>query len=85
MGANMAKMSKTQAELEAILLSELRGAEHCEGATMVSIYRLSDKKGDANWTVANFNPGTSGTESCQQALIEIERRLQRLYDLAPES
>jgi hypothetical protein len=81
----MAKMLKTQAELEAILLTELRRVEHCEGATMVSIYRLSDEKADANWTIANFNPGTSGTDSCERALNEIERRLQRLYDLAPES
>jgi hypothetical protein len=76
----MAKVLTTQAELEAILLSELRRVEHCEGATMVSTYRMSDEKVDANWSVANFNPGTSGTESCQRALVEIEELYSKVGD-----
>jgi len=51
----------------------------------VSLYRLADNRTDATWTVAMFNPGDASRESCQQALNEIDGRLQKIYDLVPES
>ena len=78
----MAKALKSQQEIEALLLSELRQAEGCEGATAVLIYPLANELGDATWSVASVNPDTSDADRCLSALAEIEARLQRLYDLA---
>ena len=43
----MAKALKSQQEIEALLLSELRQAEGCAGANAVLIYPLANKRGDA--------------------------------------
>ncbi len=79
----MAKTLKRAPELEAILLAELRESPHCDGASSVSLYRLADGRAETNWTVAAFNAGTSGRKSCEDALVEIERKLNQLYELAP--
>ena len=80
----MAKALKSQQEIEALLLSELRQAEGCEGAAGVSIYPLANERVEATWSVASVNPGTSGIDRCLNVLAEIEARLQRLYDLAQD-
>jgi hypothetical protein len=80
----MAKLVKTVTELAAIVLVELRKAEHCEEASNVSVRGLADDRVEATWEVSYFNAGGAGTESCQHALREIVPRLQALYDLKPE-
>jgi hypothetical protein len=79
----MAKAVKGQHEIEALLLSELRKVEGCEGAAGVSIYPLADERDEVTWSVQYLNPGTSGVDRCQNVMAEIAARLQRLYDLAP--
>ena len=83
-GTVMTKALKSHQEIEALVLSELRQAEGCEGAAGVSVYPLADERVEATWSVAAFDPGTSGIDRCQNVLAEIEMRLQRLYDLAQD-
>ena len=74
----MAKALKSQQEIEALLLSELRQAEGCEGATAVLIYPLANERGDATWSVPAVDPGTSGVDRCLNVLAEIEAKLQTI-------
>ena len=78
----MAKALKGQQEIEALLLSGLRQVEGCEGAAGVSIYPLADE--ETTWSIQVVDPGTSGADRCQDVLAEIEAKLQRVYDLAPD-
>jgi hypothetical protein len=75
----MAKVPIKRQDLEAIALEKLREMPHCEGATNVSVHPLADQAVPTNWTIANFNPGTSGIESCAAALEKIEQDLQEVY------
>ena len=77
----MAKVAIKPQDLEAILLEKLRSAPYCEGATNVTVHPLADTAVETNWTVANFNPGTSSVDSCAAALRKIERDLQEVYTL----
>ncbi len=77
----MARVAVNHQDLEAILLEKLRSVPYCEGATNVTVHPLADTAVETNWTIANFNPGTSGIDSCAAALRKIERDLQEVYTL----
>ena len=77
----LAKLTIKPQDLEVILLEKLRSVPYCEGATNVTVHPLADTAVDTNWTIANFNPGTSGIDSCAAALRKIERDLQQVYTL----
>jgi hypothetical protein len=47
----------------------------------VTVHSLADTALDTNWTIVNFNPGTSGIDSCATTLRKIERDLQQVYTL----
>ena len=79
----MAKAVKGQHEIEALLLSELRKVEGCEGAAGVSIYPLANER-VATWSIQSVDPGTSGIDRCLNVATEIGAKLQRVYDLAPD-
>jgi hypothetical protein len=78
----MTKMKKDCAELEAIVLTELRQVPHCEDARSVTVIGLDDDRVEATWTVSSFDPGESGERSCEEALWAIVPRLQRQFDVA---
>jgi len=80
----LAKLAIKPQDLEVILLEKLRSVPYCEGATIVTVHPLADTAVDTNWTIANFNPGTSGIDSCAAALRKIERDLQQVYTLRRE-
>ena len=85
----VAKIVITRQDLEAILLEKLRSVPYCEGATNVTVYPLADQAVmpwdvEINWTVANFNAGTSVVDACAAALRSIERDLQEVFTLANE-
>jgi hypothetical protein len=80
----MAKVAIKRQDLEVIVLEKLRRMPHCEGATNVTVHPLADPAVQTNWTIANFNPGTSGIESCAAALEKIERDLQEVYTVSTE-
>jgi len=76
------KSPKTKAELEALVLAELRAASDCGGAVHVTVVAFDDYRVGATWEVASCNAGTSAPEACERALCDIIRRLQQDFDIA---
>jgi hypothetical protein len=81
----MRKAIRTPEELNALLTAELRRVPGCEGAAWVRVYRLRRHIRGRNWLAAFLGSGSADRSDCARALIEIERRLQAEFDLAPES
>ncbi len=81
----MRKAIRTPEELNALLTAELRRVPGCEGAAWVRIYRLRKHVRGKNWLAAFLAAGSADRRDCARALIEIERRLQAEFDLAPEA
>jgi hypothetical protein len=81
----MRKAIRTPEELNALLTAELRRMPGCEGAAWVRVYRLRKHFRGKNWLAAFLAAGTADRRDCARALIEIERRLQAEFDLAPEA
>jgi hypothetical protein len=77
------KSPKTKAELEDLVLAELRAASACGGAVHVTVVAYDDYRVGATWEVASCNPGTSAPETCERALCDIVGRLQQHFDIAP--
>jgi hypothetical protein len=77
------KSPKTKAELEALVLAELRAAPDCGGAVHVTVVAFDDYRVPATWEVASCNPGTSAPEACERALCDVVSRLQQHFDIAP--
>ena len=77
------KSPKTKAELEALVLAELRAAPDCGGVVHVTVVAFDDYRVGATWEVASYNAGTSAPEACERALCDIIRRLQQHFDIAP--
>jgi len=80
----MRKAVRTPEELNALLTAELRRVPGCEGAAWVRVYRLRKHVRGKNWLAAFLAAGSADKRDCARALIEIERRLQTEFDLAPE-
>jgi hypothetical protein len=80
----MRKAIRTPEELNALLTAELRRMPGCEGAAWVRVYRLRKHFRGKNWLAAFLAAGSADRRDCARALIEIERRLQAEFDLAPE-
>ncbi|HLL28740.1 MAG TPA: hypothetical protein VKT73_13950 [Xanthobacteraceae bacterium] len=80
----MRKAVRTPEELNALLSAELRRVPGCEGAAWVRVYRLRKHVRGRNWLAAFLSAGSADKGACARALIEIERRLQAEFDLAPE-
>ena len=80
----MRKAICTPEELNALLTAELRRVPGCEGAAWVRVYRLRKHIRGRNWLAAFLAAGSADKRDCARALIEIERRLQAEFDLAPE-
>jgi hypothetical protein len=76
------KSPKTKAELEALVLAELRAASGCGGAVHVTVVAHDDYRVPATWEVASCDAGTSAPEACERALCDIVRHLQQHFDIA---
>ena len=77
------KSPKTKAELEALVLTELRAASGCGGAVHVTVVAYDDYRVGATWEVASCNPGASAPEECERAVCDIVARLQQHFDITP--
>ena len=77
------KLPKTKAELEGLVLAELRAASQCGGAVHVTVVAYDDYRVGATWEVASCDPGTSAPEDCEGALCDIVGHLQQHFDIAP--
>jgi hypothetical protein len=82
LGTKPEKLPKTKAELEALVLAELRAASDCGGAVHVTVVAFDDYRVGATWEVASCNAGTSAPEACETALCDIVSRLQQHFDIA---
>jgi len=80
----MNKPQKTRAELEAMIVAEVRCRRHCEGFKSIVIYRLDDRSVPFNWSTGPCDYGEAGRDSCEAALREIISLLQAQCDLAHE-
>jgi hypothetical protein len=80
----MRKSVCTPEELNSLLTAELRRVPGCEGAAWVRVYRLRKHVRGKNWLAGFLAAGSADKRDCARALIEIERRLQAEFDLAPE-
>jgi hypothetical protein len=80
--AALERAPKSRAEIEQLLLRELRTTEGCEGAKGIAVigYDDVDEEGP-NWTIAAFNAGSASGYMCERALMTIVARFQRFYEL----
>jgi hypothetical protein len=67
------------AELETILLTELRKEKGCEGAEQVTIVPRAAQE----WICGSFRAGTAAHNDCRTALNTLERRLRSVYGVKP--
>jgi hypothetical protein len=72
----MAKDMKTAAELEALVMAEIKSVKACKGTTGVVVNRTA-----TSWTVDQF---FHCTPQCQEQIGEIVRRLRGSYDLTED-
>lgn len=67
------------AELEDILLKELRKEKGCKGAEQVTVVPRAGQE----WICGSFRAGTAAHADCRTALIALERRLRHVYGVKP--
>jgi hypothetical protein len=82
MALKMAKRKKSRAELEAIVLAELRQTLNC--ADISNVVVVGSKHGGFTWEVESYIAARSPFLHCEQALRTIVPRLQAAYDLSSE-
>lgn len=63
------------AELETILLGELRKQKGCAGAEQVTVVPRAGQE----WICGSFRAGTASHADCRSALNSLERRLRHVY------
>ena len=81
----MEKAEMTRAELEFVVLAELRASPDCEDAVHVTVVPYIDFRASANWQVASFDPGISEWSCCERALCAIVQSLQQRFDIRADS
>jgi hypothetical protein len=67
------------AELEEILLTELRKEKGCAGAEQVTVVPRAGQE----WICGSFRAGTAQHADCRAALNALERRLRNIYGVKP--
>ncbi len=77
----MEKAPKSKAEIESLLIVDLRTFAGCESASRIVVVSVATYGAAANWTVSRFDAGRSDGEACDRALQHIVPRLQRIYEL----
>jgi len=63
------------AELETIILEELRKEKGCEGVEQVTIVPRAGEE----WICGSFRAGSADQNNCRTALQTLERRLRNVY------
>jgi len=66
------------AELERILLAELRKSKGCAGAERVTVVPRAGQE----WICGAFRAGTAQHADCRAALNALERRLRNVYGVS---
>ena len=80
----MAKEVKTIAEIQDLILAELRAQPNTAGVKSIIVTRHGVDSEGANWgSTYRLLPGTARRGDCEAALRDIIRRLRAMYDAAP--
>ena len=80
----MAKRTRTEAELIALLNAALRRTDVCDGVTCAAIYQVEDKT--ANWDAdALCGSGVHVLPDCKRVFIESKFNLRQMYDLQTDA
>ena len=76
----MAKATRTEAELIALLNAALRRTDACDGVTVAAIHQVEDKT--ANWD-ADALRGARGpvARDCKRVFTAAKADLRKMYDL----
>jgi hypothetical protein len=74
-------MLVAMAELQRLMLTEIRTHDGCEDATDVSIYRVTDDQAESNWSVGVVGCGSATPDAANRAAINAQIALRRKYDL----
>jgi hypothetical protein len=72
------------AELQRLILTEIRTHNGCEDVTDVSIYHVMDDQAECNWSVGVVGCGTANPDAANRAAINAQIALRRKYDLLTE-
>jgi hypothetical protein len=75
----MAKIEKTAAEIEALVMEAALKISECEGLTGVTIQQIVDERVPYNWSVSYAH--NSPTRYCETAIETIVDGMQRVIDL----
>jgi hypothetical protein len=75
------KEIRTAEQLSQQILAELRGTRFCQGANHVVILPWDGDPAVANWSVNNFDSGTSLAIDVEDALLDIVPQMQKRYAL----
>ena len=76
----MAKPTRTQAELIALLNAALRRTDVCDGVTVAAIHQVEDKT--ANWDAdALRGSGVPVLPDCKRVFRDAKHGLRKMYDL----
>ncbi len=75
------KSPKSRAEIEALLIADLRDVAGCEHIGQIVVVPMPGSGDGANWTVKCCNRGRFNEAACDHALQEIVPRLQGFYEL----
>ena len=80
----MAKTPVPMAELQRLMLAEIRQHDGCEDVTDVSIYHITDDRAESNWSVGVVGCGSAAPDAINRAAINAQIALRRKYDLLPD-
>jgi hypothetical protein len=77
----VAKTQVSMAELQRLMLAEIRTHDGCEDVTDVSIYHVTDDQAESNWSVGVVGCGSAAPDAANRAAINALVALRRKYDL----
>jgi hypothetical protein len=77
----MAKTPVSMAQLQQILLAEIRTHDGCEDVTDVSVYHVTDDRAENNWSVGVVGCGSAAADDASRAAVKAQETLGRKYDL----
>jgi hypothetical protein len=75
----MAKATRTEAELIALLNAALRRTDACDGVTVAAIHQVENKA--ANWDADALCGASAVSRDCRRVFIAAKAELREMYDL----
>jgi len=75
----MAKATRTEAELIALLNAALRRTDACDNVTVAAIHQVEDKA--ANWDADALRGASVASRDCRRVFIAAKADLRKMYDL----